>query len=90
MNNIFGLYYIDNFYYNQDFCKMKKYYINFINLNKTNNSKQLNFPSIIKNYKNNLESPIFIKQFNNFFTDPYLSITHSYVDSDLNNKICRF
>ena len=89
MNNIFGLYYIDNFYYNQDFCKMKKYYINFINLNKTNNSKQLNFPSIIKNYKNNLESPIFIKQFNNFFTDPYLSITHSYVDSDLNNKISR-
>jgi hypothetical protein len=53
------------------------------------NSKQINFPSILKHYKNNLESNIFLKQFNNYFTDPFLSITHNYVDKYLNDKISR-
>ena len=90
MNNIFGLYFIDEFFYNSDFCIMKKYYCNFINdkIN-NNNSKKLNFPSTIKNYRNNLESWIFIKQFNNYFTDPFLPITHEYVDTCLNNKLTR-
>ena len=90
MNNIFGLYYIDEFFYNSDFCIMKKYYINFINKGKMiKNSKQLNFPSTLKNYKNNLESSIFVKQFNNYFSDLFLTITHDYVDRNLNDKLAR-
>ena len=90
MNNIFGLFYIDEFFYNSDFCIMKKYYMNFINTGETvKNSKQLNFPTILKNYKNNLESNIFVKQFNNYFTDLYLPITHNYIDKYLNDKISR-
>ena len=90
MNNIFSLFYIDELFYNQDFCIMKKYYINKINQNPFNNSKQLNFPSTIKNFKNNLESPIFIKQFNNYMTDLFLPITHSYINNEqLSKKLSR-
>ena len=90
MNNIFALYFIDEFFYNSDFCIMKKYYCNFVNDKKNNNdSKKLNFPSTIKNYRNNLESWVFIKQFNNYFADPFLKVTHEYVDTDLNDKLTR-
>ena len=90
MNNIFGLYYIDEFFYNSDFCTMKKYYLNFMNTGETiKNSKQLNFPTILKHYKNNLESNIFVKQYNNYFTDLYLPITHNYIDKYLKDKISR-
>ena len=89
MNNTFGLFYLDEFFYNSDFCIIKKYYINKINENPSNNSKQLNFPSIIKNYKNNLESSIFIKQYNNYMTSPYLEISHNYINEELNKKLKR-
>ena len=90
MNNIFGLFYIDEFFYNSDFCIMKKFYINKMMTGKmVKNSKQINFPTILKNYKNNFESNIFLKQFNNYFTDLFLPITHDYVDKYLNDKISR-
>ena len=89
MNNTFGLFYLDEFFYNSDFCIIKKYYINKINENPSNNSKQLNFPSILKNYKNNLESSIFIKQYNNYMTSPYLEISHNYINEELNKKLKR-
>ena len=89
MNNIFSLYYIDELFYNADFCVIKKYYINYINQNPFNNSKQLDFPSIIKNYRNNFESSIFVKQYNDFFTDPFLPITHNYIKDELETKISR-
>jgi len=86
MNNIFSIYYLDELFYNQDFCLMKKYYINKINQNPFKNTKQLNFPSTIKNYRNNLESPIFIKQFNNYMNDLFLPITHKYITDDVLSK----
>ena len=89
MNNTFGLFYMDEFFYNSDFCIIKKYYINKINKNPSNNSKQLNFPSIIKNYKNNFESSVFIKQFNNYMNSPYLQISHNYINDELNKKLKR-
>ena len=91
MNCIFSTYYLDELFYSQDFCIIKKYYINnFLNNNKGSESKKLNFPSIIKNYRNNLEPSIFLKKFNNFTIDPYFPITHSYVNTGpLKNKLTK-
>ena len=83
MNCIFSIYYLDEFFYSEDFCKIKKYYIShFLHNKESQDSKKLNFPSIIKNYTNNFDPPLFIKKFNNFIIDPYFSITHSYIDTD--------
>ena len=83
MNCIFSVYYLDEFFYSKDFCVVKKYYMNnYINDLEYIHSKKLNFPSIIKNYRNNLEPPLFIKKFNNYIVDPYFSITHSYIENE--------
>ena len=45
MNSIFSLYYLDEFFYDEDFCKVKKFYLeNFITNENYIESKQLNFP----------------------------------------------
>ena len=83
MNCIFSLYYLKEFFYSEDFCIVKKYYLNnYLNDLKSFNSKKLNFPSIIKNYINNFEAPLFIKKFNNYIVNPYFPITHSYIDDE--------
>ena len=83
MNGIFSLYYFDNLFYSQDFCIIKKYYINnYLIKGETTYTKKLNFPSIIKNYRNNFEPPLFIKKFNNYTLDPYFPITHSYISDE--------
>ena len=86
MNNIFSLYYLDVFYYNKTFCRMKNYFINnFLNFSEPN-TKLLDFPSKIKNYSNNLEPPLFVKQYNDYFNVPIFPITHSYINKQ-NHKI---
>ena len=40
MNNIFAIYYIDELFYNEDFCAIKKYYNNYVNQHPYNNKKQ--------------------------------------------------
>ena len=94
MNCIFSIYYIDEFFYSKDFCTLKKYYKNnYLNNSKLINytySKKLNFPSIIKNYRNNFEAPLFIKKFNNFLLDPFFPITHSYIKDGSLKKVLNF
>jgi hypothetical protein len=63
---------------------MKKLFINKYLSSSESNTKQLNFPSKLKNYSNNLEPPLFIKQYNDYFNDPIFPITHSYLQE--NNK----
>ena len=73
MNCIFSIYYLDEFFYSKDFCAIKKYYMNnYLNDTQLIHSKKLNFPSTIKNYRNNLEPPLFIKKYNNYLSDPLL------------------
>ena len=82
MNCIFSTYYLDEFFYDESFCLIKKFYLNnFITNNKYLESKQLNFPSRIKHFRNNFEPPLFIKKFKNYVVDPYLPITHSYIEN---------
>ena len=86
MNNIFVLYYLDVFFYNEYFCKMKKYFLNKYFSNNISNTKQLDFPSKLKNFSNNLDPPLFIKQYNDYFNGPIFPITHSYIQKE-NKKI---
>ena len=89
MNTIFSYYYLDELFYNYDFCIIKKYYLNnYLNCTEQLDSKKLNFPSIIKNYINNFEPPLFLKRFNNYVFNPYFQITHSYINNELlKNKL---
>ena len=83
MNCIFSYYYLDEFFYSSDFCIIKKYYINnYLNIKENWDTKKLNFPSTIKNYRNNFEPPLFVKKFNNYVLDPYFSISHSYIKNE--------
>ena len=87
MNCIFSYYYLDELFGSQDFCIVKKYYMNNYLNNKDNlDTKKLNFPSIIKNFRNNFEPPLFIKKFNNYIVDPYFPISHSYIENKVLNK----
>ena len=90
MNCIFSFYYLDEFFYSQDFCFIKKYYINKYLTKKENinniNTKKLDFPSILKNYRNDFEPPLFFKKFNNYTVDPYFPITHSYIKNEILKK----
>ena len=92
MNCIFSIYYLDELFYSNDFCIIKKYYMNKYLDNSNNNeyikSKKLKFPSIIKNYRNNFENSLFIKKYNNFIINPYFKITHSFIkDESLKNNL---
>ena len=86
MNNIFSIYYKDILYYNETFCRMRDYYINTFLDSSNSYIKQLDYPSKIKNYTNNLESPLFVKQCSDYFNNPIFPISHSYI-KDHNKKI---
>ena len=89
MNCIFSIYYLDEFFHDDDFTLIKKYYMNYyINVKEKLDSKQLNYPTVMKNYRNNFEPPLFIKKYNNFVIDPYFDITHSYING--NNDLKKY
>ena len=77
MSNIFALNFIDYFYKNQLFIKMKYYYLQNLKGAKRKN-KFFDFPSKIKNFNNGLEPCLFLKPFKNFFRNIAFSITHEY------------
>ena len=77
MNNIFSLYFLDTFYYNELFHTMKNYFLNKFD-NVECKTKSLNYPSKFKNYNNGLEPAIFLKQHNNFFNSKFYPISHPY------------
>ena len=77
MNNIFSIYFIDTFFYNNLFKRMKIYYLN----NYTNaepKTKVLNFPSKIKRFNNGLNPDNILKLNYKFFSDKYFPISHPY------------
>ena len=89
MNCIFSYNYLDEFFYSHDFVIIKKYYMNnYLDKNESFDTKKINFPTTIKNYRNNFEPSLFVKKFNNYVLDPYFPITHSYIENeDLKNKL---
>ena len=85
MNTIFSLYFIDAFFKNELFEKMKNYYLNNYN-NVKIGTKNLNYPSKYKNYNNGLEPGMFLKQYNNFYNNKYFPISHPYFINYMNDK----
>ena len=87
MNNIFSIYFIDTFFNNDLFQKMKIYFLNNFE-GVIYDTKALNFPSKIKNFNNGLEPGMFLKQHSGFFNSKYFPISHPYfVDNMKNNNL---
>ena len=77
MNNIFSLFFIDTFYSNPLFQKMKLYYFNkYPKVN--SNTKKMNFPSKIKKFNYGLEPDTLLKYNYKFFSDKYFPVSHPY------------
>ena len=77
MNNIFSLFFLDVFYNNELFKKMKSFYLNEYEASKYD-TKMLNYPSKYKNFNNGLEPGMFLKMHNNFFSNKFFHISHPY------------
>ena len=77
MNNIFSLYFIDTFFSNFLFKKMKIFYFNKYPASHSK-TKKLNFPSKIKKFSNGLEPDNILKLNYKFFIDKYFPISHPY------------
>ena len=56
-------------------------YRNFKNIKE--DTKQLNYPSVQKNYSNSIEPKIFLKKYTNFYDKFYLNISHKYLKKDI-------
>ena len=77
MSNIFALYFMDVFYKNELFIKLKYYYLQNFNDVKRKN-KFFDFPCKLKNFSNGLEPNLFLKPFKGFFKNTTFPITHEY------------
>ena len=92
MEQIFSIYFIKRLFYNKPFIKLKQYYKYYIKKNhnieiKTNDF--FNYPIIMKNYiSNNLYfGGLFLKHDLDFFTSPYIEISHPYFKERLKDSI---
>ena len=80
--------YKDVFFYNEEFIRLKRYYINKL-LPEDTNTKQLNYPSKLRNYSNTYEPNYFLKQDKHFYEgNPYFNVSYSYYKNkwNINNE----
>ena len=77
MSKIFSIYFLDVFFSNELFKKMKIFYLNEYKMSNYY-TKMLNFPSTLKHFSNGLEPGMLLKQHNNFFDSKYFPISHPY------------
>ena len=76
----FALEFKDVYFHSESFLKMKNAYFAYTKLPAPNrNTKLINYPSKIKNFSNSIEPPLFIKYNKHFFSNHYLSKSHSYI-----------
>ena len=76
--------YKDVFFYNKEFIRLKRYYISKY-LPEDTNTKQLPFPSKLRNYSNTYEPNYFLKQDTHFYEgNPYFNVSHSYYKNKWN------
>ena len=77
--NIFSLFFNYQYFHNDTFIKMKLYYNNLNpQMKSSKHMKILNYPSTIKNYSNENEPPLFLKQNFSFFESPFFTVSHQY------------
>ena len=85
MNNILSLFFIDTFYKNELFIRMKSLYLNAYKTPVIETKKFL-YPSKYKNYNNGLEAGMFLKMHNNFFNSIFFPISHPYFAEYIKNN----
>ena len=74
----FGNVFKDVFLYNSEFVKMKRFFIHNVSHENTN-TKQLNYPSKLRNYSNTTDPPMFLKHDKHFYhNNPYFSLSYIY------------
>ena len=87
MMNVFSLFFFDSFFYSDNFKNLKNYYFQqFEGVQPS--TKELDFPSKIKNYSNGLEPSPFLKPYTLFFDTKIFPICQKYFyDYMVKNKI---
>ena len=76
----FALEFKNIYFYSESFVKMKHAYFTYTNLSPIRKStKQLNYPSKIKNFSNTIEPPLFFTYNKAFFNGKYLPVSHHYI-----------
>ena len=87
IKRIFSHIYYNLLFYDNMFLYVKnKYLTTFPSANME--TKQLNYPSKIKNFSNFIEPKIFLKKDFNFYDKDYFQISHDYLfKDDYNNKV---
>ena len=78
----------DVYFYNKEFIRLKRYYISKF-LPEDTGTKQLNYPSKIRNYSNTYEPNYFLKQDKHFYEgNPYFNVSYSYYKNkwNINNE----
>ena len=85
MNNIFSIFFIDAFFKDELFNKMKSFYLNKYKI-PICETKKISFPSKYKNFNNGLEPGMFLKKHSNFFNSIFFPISHPYFIQYLNNN----
>ena len=84
VQKIFAEPFKDLLFYDKNFIKIKLTFLqkfrHYKNVEK--DTKQLNYPSVQKNYNNTIEPKIFLKKDSNFYDEVYLKISHKYLNKD--------
>ena len=72
-------------FYDKNFVKIKLTFLTKFRQYKNveEDTKQLNYPTVQKNYSNTIEPKIFVKKDSNFYDQFYLKISHKYLNKDL-------
>ena len=77
----FGNVFKNVFLYNSEFVRLKRFFIHNV-IHENTNTKQLNYPSKLRNYSNTTDPPIFLKHDKHFYlNNPYFSLSYIYYDN---------
>ena len=93
MKNIFSLNFLDPIFYDKTFIKLRKIFFQLYGPkleSKIKDFPNLNYPTKIKNYSNGLEPPLFVKPYNEFYTNRTFNITHEYFGNYMKEKKINF
>ena len=85
----FAIYFKNIYFSCPMFKRMKQKYLLQYLFKSTYNSKQLDYPTKLRNFSDSEAPPMFLKLNHNFYSSEYFPISHSYAVSILNKKIIK-
>ena len=85
----FGMYYKNIYFSCPMFKRMKQKYLLQYLFKSTYNSKQLDYPTKLRNFSDSEAPPMFLKLNHNFYSSEYFPISHSYAVPIVNKKMIK-